>query len=190
MELLKEKILKYGKVFPGNILKVYTLLNHQVDTALLCEMGKEICELYKGEKITKILTIESSGIAIAAFAAYEMKVPLLFAKKSQTKNISANVYTSKVMSYTHGKVYDIIVSTEYLKQGDRVLIVDDFLANGKALIGLIDLCKQAGAEVVGCAIAIEKAFQKGGDELRERGIRIESLAKIGSMTDESLTFVD
>lgn len=190
MELLKEKILQYGKVFPGNILKVDSFLNHQVDTALLCEMGKEISRLFQGTGVTKILTIESSGIAIAAFAANEMKVPMLFAKKTQTKNISADVYTSKVMSYTHGKVYDIIVSTEYLKKGDRVLIVDDFLANGKALVGLIDLCKQAGAEVAGCAIAIEKAFQGGGDALRKEGIRIESLAKIASMSDHALTFAD
>ena len=190
MELLKEKITKYGKIFPGNILKVDSFLNHQVDTALLSEMGKEVKRLFGEEKITKILTIESSGIAIAAFVAYEMQVPFVFAKKSQTKNISAQVYTSKVMSYTHGKVYDIIVSTEYLNKGDKVLIVDDFLANGKALIGLIDLCKQAGAEVVGCAIAIEKSFQGGGDELRKEGIRIESLAKIASMTDSDLVFAE
>lgn len=190
MKLLKEKIAQYGKVFPGNILKVDSFLNHQVDTALLCEMGKEIKRLYREETITKILTIESSGIAIAAFAAHEMQIPFVFAKKSQTKNISAQVYTSKVMSYTHGKVYDIIVSKEFLKEGDKVLIVDDFLANGKALIGLIDICKQAGAEVVGCAIAIEKAFQGGGDELRKEGIRIESLAKIASMTDDGLVFAE
>ena len=190
MELLKEKITQYGKVFPGNILKVDSFLNHQVDTALLKEMGKEFGRLFRGEKITRILTIESSGIAIAAFAAKEFDCPMLFAKKTQTKNIASTVYTSKVMSYTHGKVYDIIVSTEYLKKGDRVLIIDDFLANGKALIGLIDICNQAGAVVVGCGIAIEKAFQGGGDALREQGIRIESLAKIASMTENSLTFAD
>lgn len=190
MELLKEKITHYGKVFPGNILKVDNFLNHQVDTALLMEMGKEFGRLFRGEKITRILTIESSGIAIAAFAAYEMQVPMVFAKKSKTKNISAKVYTSKVMSYTHNTVYDIIVSTEYLKKGDRVLIIDDFLANGKALMGLIDVCNQAGATVVGCGIAIEKSFQGGGNELRKQGIRIESLAKIASMTDETLVFAD
>ena len=190
MELLKEKITRYGKVFPGNILKVDGFLNHRVDTALLAEMGKEFKRIFKNEKITEILTIESSGIAIAAFAAYEMNVPMIFAKKSQTKNISSDVYTSKVTSYTHGKVYDVIVSKEYLKKGERVLIIDDFLANGKALEGLMDLCEQAGAEVVGCGIAIEKAFQSGGDELRKRGVRIESLAKIASMTDDALTFAD
>ena len=190
MDILKEKIAHYGKVFPGNILKVDGFLNHQVDTALLREMGKEFGRLFRGEKITKILTVESSGIAIAAFTAYEMQVPMVFAKKSQTKNISAEVYTSKVMSYTHGKVYDIIVSTEYLKKGDRVLIIDDFLANGKALMGLIDICNQAGAVVAGCGIAIEKAFQGGGDEMRKKGIRIESLEKIASMTDTSLIFAD
>ncbi len=190
MELLKDKIVRYGKVFPGNILKVDSFLNHRVDTALLMDMGKEFERLFRGEKITEILTIESSGIAIAAFAAYNMQVPMVFAKKSQSKNISADVYTSKVMSYTHNKVYDIIVSKEYLKKGDRILIVDDFLANGKALMGLIDICNQAGATVVGCGIAIEKAFQGGGEELRKQGIRIESLAKIASMTDESLVFAD
>ena len=188
MELLKEKIIKSGKVFPGNILKVDGFLNHQVDTALLSKMGKEIKRLFGGEKITKILTIESSGIAIAAFAAYEMQIPFVFAKKSQTKNISAEVYTSKVMSYTHGKVYDIIVSSEYLSKEDKILIVDDFLANGKALIGLIDLCKQAGAEVVGCAIAIEKSFQGGGDELRKKGVKVFSLAVIDEMTPEGIKF--
>ena len=188
MELLEKKILQYGKVFPGNILKVDGFLNHQVDPALLVEMGKEIKRLFEGEKITKVLTIESSGIAIATFAAYEMGVPFVFAKKSQTKNISAELYTTQVMSYTHGKVYDIVVSKEYLLPSDRILIVDDFLANGKALIGLIDLCNQAGATVVGCAIAIEKAFQGGGDEIRKTGIRIESLAKVASMTDKDVTF--
>lgn len=190
MELLKNKIIKYGKVFPGNILKVDSFLNHQVDTELLDAIGKEFCSLFKEQNVTKILTIEASGIAIAGFTAYEMKVPMVFAKKTQTKNIAAQVYTSKVMSYTHSKVYDIIVSKEYLNKEDRVVIVDDFLANGKALEGLIDLVKQAGATLIGCGIVIEKAFQGGGDALRARGVRIESLAKIASMENNSLTFAD
>ena len=190
MELLKEKIIKYGKVFPGNVLKVDSFLNHQVDTELLSEMGKEFCNRFQENNVTKILTIESSGIAIAAFVARAMNLPMIFAKKTQTKNIAAEVYTSKVMSYTHGRVYDIIVSTEYLSKEDKIVIIDDFLANGKALEGLIELVNQAGAELVGCGIVIEKAFQGGGDALREKGIRIESLAKIASMSDNSLVFAD
>ena len=188
MELLKEKILKEGKVFPGNILKVDNFLNHLVDTELMYQIGKEFAGLFSGEKITKILTIEASGIAIGCFAAHEMKVPLLYAKKGQRKNQSAQVYTSKVMSYTHGKVYDISVSKEYLSADDRVLIVDDFLASGEALNGLIDIVDQAGATLVGCGIVIEKAFQDGGKNLREKGIRIESLAQIVKMTDNEVIF--
>ena len=188
MELLKEKILKEGKVFPGNILKVDNFLNHLVDTDLMYAIGKEFAELFSGEKITKVLTIEASGIAVGCFAAHELKVPLLFAKKSQTKNQSAEVYTSKVMSYTHGKVYDISVSKEYLHKSDSVLIIDDFLATGEALNGLIDLVRQAGAKLVGCGIVIEKAFQDGGESLRKKGVRVESLAKIAKMTDSEVVF--
>jgi xanthine phosphoribosyltransferase len=190
MELLKEKILKYGKVYPGNILKVDSFLNHQVDTDLTESIGEEFRKLFQNENITKVLTVESSGIAIAAFTAHSLRVPMIFAKKSQTKNIAAQVYASKVMSYTHGKVYDIIVSTEYLTEKDRVLVIDDFLANGKALEGLIDIINQAGAKLVGCGIAIEKVFQGGGAALRAKGVRIESLAKIKAMDDASLIFAD
>ena len=188
MELLKEKILKEGKVFPGNILKVDNFLNHLVDTELMYEIGKEFAGLFSGKKITKVLTIEASGIAVACFAAHELKVPLLFAKKSHTSNQSTQVYTSKVMSYTHGKVYDISVSKEYLNADDSILIIDDFLASGEALKGLIDLINQAGAKLVGCGIVIEKAFQDGGKLLREEGVRIESLAKIVKMTDNEVIF--
>lgn len=190
MELLKEKILKEGKVFPGNILKVDNFLNHLVDTELMYQIGKEFAGLFSGEKITKVLTIEASGIAVGCFAAHEMGVPLLFAKKSHTKNQSAQVYTSKVMSYTHGKVYDISVSKEYLNAEDRVVIIDDFLATGEALNGLIDLVKQAGATLVGCGAVIEKAFQDGGNNLREKGVRVESLAKIAKMTDTEVIFAE
>ena len=190
MELLKEKILKEGKVFPGNILKVDNFLNHLIDTGLMHEIGKEFAGLFSGENITKVLTIEASGIAVACFTAYEIGVPLLFAKKSHTSNQSTQVYTSKVMSYTHGKVYDISVSKEYLSADDRVLVVDDFLATGEALNGLIDLISQAGATLVGCGIVIEKAFQDGGKTLREKGVRVESLAKIAKMTDNEVVFAE
>ncbi len=184
MNLLKEKIVREGKVFPGDILKVDGFLNHRIDCELMHAIGKEFTELFAGEKITKILTIESSGIAVACFPAYEMKVPLLFAKKGKTKNQSKEVYTSKVMSYTHATVYDISVSKEYLTAEDRVLILDDFLATGEALRGLIDLVKQAGATLVGCGAVIEKVYQNGGNQLREQGIRVESLAKVAALTDD------
>ncbi|MBR1746991.1 MAG: xanthine phosphoribosyltransferase [Clostridia bacterium] len=188
MQLLKDKILKYGRIYPDNILKVDSFLNHQIDPSLLAEIGKEFAKRFAGEGVNKILTIEASGIGIAAFTAYAFGCPMLFAKKTQTKNISSEVYTAKVMSYTHGKVYDIIVSKEFLKAGDKILIVDDFLANGAALEGLISLVEQAGATLVGCGIVIEKGFQGGGDRLRAQGVRVESLALIDKMTDTSLTF--
>ena len=189
MQLLEDRILREGKVFPNNILKVDSFLNHQVDVDLLVAMGEEFRSLYASEKITKVLTIEASGIAIASFAALALKVPMVFAKKSQTKNIGSNLYHTRTMSFTHGREYDIVCSKDYLNKEDRILIIDDFLANGKALIGLIDIVNQSGATLVGCGIAIEKAFQPGGNLLREHGVRIESLARIASMTDDSLTFV-
>ena len=188
VQLLKDKILKFGKIYPDKILKVDSFLNHQVDVGLLEEIGKEFHRIFAGSEVTKILTIEASGIGIAAFTAREFCVPMLFAKKSQTKNIASEVYTSKVMSYTHGRVYDIIVSKEFLHPEDKVLIVDDFLANGAALDGLIDLVKQAGATLVGCGIVIEKGFQDGGERLRSQGVRIESLAIVDEMTDTSIKF--
>jgi len=188
VRVLQERILKDGRIYPDNILKVDSFLNHQVDASLLKEIGLEFRKLYEGTEVTKILTIEASGIGIAAFTADAFGCPMLFAKKTQTKNISSEVYTAKVMSYTHGKVYDIIVSKEFLHKGDKVLIVDDFLANGAALEGLISLVKQAGATLVGCGIVIEKGFQGGGDRLRSQGVRVESLAIIDEMTDTSLQF--
>lgn len=188
MELLKSKILEYGKVLPNNILKVDSFLNHQVDINLLTEMGKEFAKLFADCNITKVLTIEASGIIIGGLTAQALGVPMLFAKKSQTKNLSTSVYSAKIMSYTHGKVYDIFVSKEYLNEKDRVLIIDDFLANGEALRGLMSLVEQAGAKMCGCGIAIEKGFQGGGDMMRMQGIRVESLAIIDEMTDNSLTF--
>lgn len=188
MNALEEKILKEGKVLPGDILKVDCFLNHCLDVSFLLEMGREIASLYENQKVNKILTIETSGIPIAFAAAQYMNVPVVFAKKDKSGNISSNVYSSRVESFTRKNVYDAVVSKEYLKESDNVLVIDDFLAKGNALTGLIDIINQAGACLAGCAIAIEKGFQGGGDELRKNGIRVESLAIIESMTDDSLTF--
>ena len=187
MELLKERILKDGKVKPGNVLKVDSFLNHQIDVNLLNEIGREFKRRFEGEKIDKILTVEASGIGIACVTAQYFNVPVVFAKKNQTKNIAGEVYTQKVKSFTHGRIYDIIVSKDFLHKDERVLIIDDFLANGCALIGLSDLVKDAGAEIVGAGIVIEKGFQQGGKIVRDMGIRVESLAIIDSMDDNSLT---
>ena len=188
MELLQQRILKDGKVLPGGILKVDNFLNHQIDPALLYEMAKELQRLYAGEQITKVLTIEASGIAIATMVGYVLGCPLVFAKKSRSSNISSNVYSVEVESFTHGNTNTVVLSKEYLGPSDRVLIVDDFLATGAALVGLKALAEQAGATVVGAGIAIEKAFQGGGEALRQQGLRIESLARIAAMNDDSLTF--
>lgn len=188
MVLLEEKIKKDGQVFPGSILKVDSFLNHQMDVELFNEMGKEIKSIYDNCGVNKILTIESSGIGIACITAQFFACPVLFAKKTKTKNIANSVYKTAVKSYTHGTTYDVIVSKDFLGQGDKVLIIDDFLAEGNALMGLIDLCKQAGAEVVGCAIAIEKGFQPGSKKIRDMGVRVESLAIIESMEDGEIKF--
>ena len=188
MVLLEERIRKDGKLFPGNILKVDSFLNHQMDIDLLNDIGKEFYRLYQDCGVSKILTIEASGIGIACITAQYFHCPVLFAKKTKTKNISAAVYKTEVKSFTHGTTYDVIVSKEFLHPGDRVLIIDDFLAEGNALAGLADLCRQAGAEVVDCGIAIEKAFQPGGDRLRKAGIRVESLAMIDSMDNGEIKF--
>lgn len=188
MLALEEKILNEGTVLPGDILKVDNFLNHSIDVLFLLEMGKEIARLYENADINKILTIETSGIPIAFAAAQEMHVPVVFAKKNKSGNISDNVYSSRVESFTKKNVYDAVVSKEYLGKEDNVLLIDDFLAKGNALNGLIDILNQAGACLKGCAIAIEKGFQGGGDCLREKGIRVESLAIIESMTDSTLSF--
>lgn len=183
MELLKERIRRDGVVKPGNVLKVDKFLNHQMDVSLFREIGKEFKRRFEGEEINKILTIEASGIGIACVVAEVFDVPVVFAKKTQTKNIAADVWTSKVESFTHGRVYDIIVSKEFLGEGDKVLVIDDFLANGKALEGLSKLIEDSGAELVGCGIVIEKGFQIGGDLIRNRGIHLESLAIVDAMDD-------
>ncbi len=191
MELLKERIRKDGKVKGTDVLKVDSFLNHQMDVELFAEIGKEFKRRFAGCEINKILTIEASGIGIACVAAQYFHCPVIFAKKTQTKNIAGEVYTSKVESFTHGRVYDIIVAKEFLGPGDRVLIIDDFLANGAALEGLAQLVKDAGAELVGAGIVIEKAFQPGGDRLRAKGLRIEALARVQSMNEETgVTFAD
>lgn len=185
MELLKERIQRDGKIKEGNVLKVDSFLNHQMDVRLFHEIGKEFKRRFEGEKINKILTIEASGIGIACVAAEVFGVPVVFAKKTQTKNIAGDVYTTKVESFTHGRVYDIIVAKEFLGEGDSVLIIDDFLANGKALEGLSRLVKLSGAELAGAGVVIEKGFQTGGDLIRSRGIHLESLAIVESMDENT-----
>ena len=189
MKALEEKILKDGKVFPGGVLKVGSFLNHQIDVPFMKEVGKEFYRLFKEEKITKILTIETSGIAVAVFVAAEFNVPVLFAKKHQTSNLTNDCYVAGIHSYTHGNDYEARVEKHFLNENDRVLIIDDFLANGAALEGLMKIVEQAGASCAGCGIVIEKAFQKGGQRLRDQGLRIESLAMIEEMTDDGhITF--
>ncbi len=185
MQLLKDRIRRDGKIKAGNVLKVDSFLNHQMDIELFSEIGKEFKRRFSDVEVNKILTIEASGIGIACVAAQSFHVPVLFAKKTKTKNIAGDVYTSKVESFTHGRVYDIIVSKEFLGPGDKVLLIDDFLANGKALEGLAELVEASGAELVGAGIVIEKGFQVGGDVIRSKGIRLESLAIVDSMNEET-----
>ena len=184
MELLERRIRADGEVLPGGILKVDGFLNHQMDPQLLMELGREFHRLFAGEGVNKILTIEASGIGPACFAGLVFGCPVLFAKKNRTRNLSGEFWTSTVFSFTHHVENTILVSKKYLGPGDRVLIVDDFLANGAALHGLISLVRQAGATVVGAGIAIEKAFQPGGELIRGEGVRVESLARIKSMSDD------
>ena len=185
MQLLKDRIRKDGKIKEGNVLNVDSFLNHQMDVKLFQEIGKEFKRRFADEEITKILTIEASGIGIACVAAEVFDVPVVFAKKTQTKNIAGDVYTTKVESFTHGRVYDIIVSKEFLGKGDKVLLIDDFLANGKALEGLAELVTKSGAELVGAGVVIEKGFQVGGDIIRSKGIHLESLAIVESMDEKT-----
>lgn len=185
MQLLKDRIRKDGKVKEGNVLKVDSFLNHQMDISLFREIGKEFKRRFEGEEINKILTIEASGIGIACVVAESFDVPVVFAKKTQTKNIAGDVYTTQVESFTHGRIYDIIVSKEFLGKGDKVLLIDDFLANGKALEGLAKLVEDSGAELVGAGIVIEKGFQVGGDIIRSKGIHLESLAIVEGMDEKT-----
>ena len=184
MELLEQRIRQDGQILPGGILKVDNFLNHQIDPQLMYEMAQEFKRLFADAGVNKVLTIEASGIAMAVMAAHAFGCPLVFAKKSKSKNISHEVYSVEVPSFTHGNTNTVVVSRQYLHAGDRVLLIDDFLATGAALVGLKALVEQAGGSVVGAGIAIEKAFQGGGDKLRAEGLRVESLARIASMGDD------
>lgn len=186
MKLLEERIKEDGQVRPGNILKVDSFLNHQLDVALLEQLGKEFYEKFKDKNITRILTIEASGIALACLTAQYFNVPVVFAKKAKSKNLDGELYTSTVHSYTYGKDFTVTLSKKFLSKNDTVLLIDDFLAVGKAMRGLIDICNQAEAEIAGIGIAIEKGFQSGGKELREAGYDVYSLAIIDEMSDDGM----
>ena len=188
MKALEDKILAEGKVLPGHVLKVGNFLNQQLDVPFLKTIGDEIARLYADSGVTKVMTIEASGIAIATLAALALGVPCVVVKKHASANQSKEVWSTQIASYTHGNVYTAAVAKEYLTQGERVLIVDDFLACGNAIAGMREMINAAGASLVGCAIAIEKKFQGGGDALRQEGIRVESLAMVDSMSDDGLTF--
>ena len=184
MELLKERIRKEGTVLPGNVLRVDSFLNHQIDVELISAFADEWYERFKHEGITKILTIESSGIALASIAATRFKVPMVYAKKSRSATVGSDFYSTKVVSYTHGQVYEVLISKKFITPNDKILLIDDFLANGSALKVLINLAEMGGAKVVGAGIAIEKSYLKGGRDIRALGYRVESLAKIESMSVE------
>ncbi|HEY5583734.1 MAG TPA: xanthine phosphoribosyltransferase [Ruminiclostridium sp.] len=190
MELLKQRILKDGKVIGNDILKVDSFLNHQMDVQLFNEMGKEFYKLFADKNITKILTIESSGIGIACIAAQYFNVPVVFAKKTEAKNLDSDAYLSEVFSFTKGKTYTVRVSKNYINSNDNILVIDDFLANGKAVLGLADIVDQAGAKLGGVGIAIEKGFQDGGKLLRESGIDLQSLAIVTSIQDGEISFAE
>ena len=191
MRVLEERILKDGKVRPGGVLKVDSFLNHQMDVNLFMDMAREWHSAFAADNVTKILTIEASGIGLACTAGLVFGCPVVFAKKSKTKNIDGSLLKTQVESFTHGTTYDVIASRDYILPSDRILIIDDFLANGAALEGLCDLVNQAGATVVGAGIAVEKCFQPGGERLRQKGLRVESLARIAAMYDDgTLEFAD
>ena len=187
MHLLKDRIRKDGKIKSGDVLKVDSFLNHQMDIKLFVEIGKEFKRRFADCEVNKILTIEASGIGIACIVAQYFDVPVVFAKKSKTKNIAGDVYTTQVESFTHGRTYDVMVSKEFLGAGDKVLLIDDFLANGKALEGLAAIVKDSGAELIGAGIVIEKGFQPGGDRLRAEGVKVESLAIVERMDETTGT---
>ena len=184
MRMLEERILRDGKVRPGGVLKVDGFLNHQMDVDLFVKLAGQWHDAFGADGVTKLLTIEASGIGLACVAGLVFGCPVLFAKKSKTKNIDGSLYRTTVESFTHGNIYDVIVSRDYLLPSDRVLLIDDFLANGAALDGLCDLVRQAGAVIVGAGIAVEKCFQPGGSRLRAQGLRIESLARVKAMYDD------
>lgn len=188
MDKLKKMIIERGEIREGNVLKVDSFLNHQLDVEFLYEMGKEFYNLFKDKKINKILTIEVSGIAIASMAALHFKVPVVFAKKSESLNLDKDILKAKVISYTKKKEYNIMISKKYLNENDRLLIIDDFLAEGNAMKSLIDLAHESHAKVEGIGIVIEKGFQKGGGKLRDLGYNLKSLAIIEEMQDGQIVF--
>ena len=190
MKLLEDRILKDGKVGAGNVLKVDSFLNHQIDVPFISELCREFYRLYRDEGITKILTIEASGIGIACLTAVYFGVPVVFAKKTPTNNIAGDVYTAEVYSYTHEKTYTVRLAKDFLHADDRVLIIDDFLAKGSALQALLKLVRDAGASVAGAGIVIEKAYQSGGELVRAQGVRVESLARIASMDENGVRFCE
>lgn len=188
MKLLEQRIATDGVIKNGSIIKVDSFLNHQMDVNLYREIGEEFYRLFGNCGVTRILTIEASGIGIACVTAQFFDVPAVFAKKSKSRNIDGDMYTSSVESFTYGTTYQIMVAADYIKAGDKVLIIDDFLAKGNALLGLIDIVEKAGAEVAGCGIVIEKGFQEGGKILRSMGINLHSLAIIDSMDESGVVF--
>ena len=191
MELLKQRILEEGRAAEGGVLKVDSFLNHQMDISLLNAIGKEFSHRFAEEEITKLLTIEASGIGIAAITAQHFgNVPVVFAKKTKSRNLDGELYMAQVHSFTRGSTYEIQVSQKYLKPQDRVLIVDDFLAKGQALEGLLKIVGESGAKLIGCGIVIEKGFQDGGKRLREKGIRIESLAVVSDIAEDKVIFAE
>ena len=191
MELLKEKIINDGEVLPGDVLRVDSFLNHRIDVELISKLGEEWYRLFKDEGVTKILTIESAGIGLACIAAQYFKVPVVYAKKTRSSAVGKDFYSTRVVSYTHGQSYEVLVSKKYISPDDRILLIDDFLAHGSALKVLINLAEMAGATVVGAGVAIEKAYQNGGQDLRSLGYRVEALARIESMSQaDGVTFAD
>lgn len=189
MQILKDKIIKEGRVLPGNVLKVDSFLNHQLDMALFCAMGRQLASLFSNAGVTKILTVEASGIGLACMVSqYLGFVPVVFGKKHKALNRDANVYSTPIFSFTHNTQYQVTIARRFLSGEDRVLIVDDFLANGEAVHGLMDIISQAGASLAGVGIAVEKGFQGGGDKLRARGVRVESLAIIDHMEETEIVF--
>ena len=191
MELLKKKIVNDGEVLPGDVLRVDSFLNHRIDVELISKLGEEWYKLFGNEGVTKILTIESAGIGLACIAAQYFKVPVVYAKKTRSSSIGKDFYSTRVVSYTHGQSYEVLISKKYIDKNDRILLIDDFLAHGSALKVLINLAEMAGATVVGAGVAIEKAYQNGGADLRSLGYRVEALARIKSMSQtEGVVFED